>query len=217
MTPKKKSPAKRGRKPKPPGDVFDQLTVRLPAKLKFGLELLANHRGRNSSLSEAMQWAVLVGLNSWRVGHDQMLGDLLDRIWEEVDEPKRLMRAYQFEPALLKLEDRAAAQLISNCKEFMEMESAYLQATHDVMRDRKLSDLTEAEQQRLEKVRELHERRQEALIAFFSKHWSNIRKEAASLQDAGKLLVGQSMVKAAGIPMPRTMALIDIVTSDVEK
>lgn len=51
MTKPKSSPAKRGRKPKAPGDKLRQLTIRIPPTLRLGLELVAREHGL--SLSEA--------------------------------------------------------------------------------------------------------------------------------------------------------------------
>lgn len=51
MTKPKAQPAKRGRKPKDPGEKLRQLTIRIPATLRLGLELVAREHGL--SLSEA--------------------------------------------------------------------------------------------------------------------------------------------------------------------
>lgn len=51
MTKPKSNPAKRGRKPKDPGEKLRQLTIRIPSTLRLGLELVAREHGL--SLSEA--------------------------------------------------------------------------------------------------------------------------------------------------------------------
>lgn len=56
MTAKKKTPAKRGRKPAPPGGKLSQLTIRLPPTQRLGLAMLARDRG--FSISQAVEYAV---------------------------------------------------------------------------------------------------------------------------------------------------------------
>lgn len=56
MTAKKKVPAKRGRKPAPPGAKLSQLTIRLPPTQRLGLAMLARDKGM--SVSQAVEYAL---------------------------------------------------------------------------------------------------------------------------------------------------------------
>lgn len=73
----KKAP---GRPPKSADEKLEQFSVRLPPKLKFGLELLA--RAQHRSLSQAVEWALQRGLHTYEASEDgEMLGDVLDLVW----------------------------------------------------------------------------------------------------------------------------------------
>jgi hypothetical protein len=117
MTAKKQSPAKRGRKPLPPGEKPEQLTVRLTPKLKLGLELLLRaQRGR--SLSQVVEWALQRGLNAIPASSHVSLGDLLDEIWPLRTEWGRLQRIYELSPALLDFVERSTYETIVGSKEY---------------------------------------------------------------------------------------------------
>jgi hypothetical protein len=108
---------KGGRPPRSPGEKLDQFSIRLTPKLKFGLELLA--RAQNRSLSQAVEWALQVGLNSFRVNNEwEKVSDLLDRVWEEKTDFDRLYAIYLGAPNLLSFEDRVACEVIERSREF---------------------------------------------------------------------------------------------------
>jgi len=65
MTARKKTPAKRGRKPAAPGAKLSQLTIRLPPTQRLGLELLARELG--ISISQVVERALAQTLATWPV------------------------------------------------------------------------------------------------------------------------------------------------------
>ena len=107
------------RRARTPGDApkLEQFSIRLPPKLKQGLELLA--RAQHRSLSQAVEWALLVGLNSFEVERDRnlSLGELLDKAWQKDSEMRRLLVIYDWAPALLSFEDLVACELVEKSSE----------------------------------------------------------------------------------------------------
>lgn len=65
MPAKKAKPAKRGRKPAPPGVKLAQLTIRLPPSHRLALELIARELG--ISLSQVVERAVAEAASEWPV------------------------------------------------------------------------------------------------------------------------------------------------------
>lgn len=120
MTPKKPTPAKRGRKPKAEGEKLEQLTIRLPSKLKYGLEMLA--RAQHRSLSQAVEWALQVGLNGYTLRDDEgrTLGEALDLAWQKETEMRRFLAVYDLAPTLLPFEDFVACELVDTSQEHMD-------------------------------------------------------------------------------------------------
>lgn len=118
-----KTPAKRGRKPKPAADKPTQLTIRMPPKLKLGLELLA--RAQHRSLSQAVEWALNAGLSNFQLNNDSYyssLAALLDDVWDFTP-PKRALTLLRHAPELMTYEDRIAAELIETSIERGALES----------------------------------------------------------------------------------------------
>ena len=110
------TPKKRGPKPKPASEQLAQLTIRLPPKLKYGLELLA--RAQHRSISQAVEWALQVGLNSFEVGFaKEPLGVVVDDAWSQDTEAGRLLEIFRRAPQLLEFEQRAACELVENSTE----------------------------------------------------------------------------------------------------
>jgi hypothetical protein len=117
MSEKKPAPKKRGPKPKPPEEQLQQLTVRMSPKIKYGLELLA--RSQHRSLSQAVEWALQRGLNSYEIPGQarHTLGDALDKLWQLNDEAARALLLRQISPGLLSFDEAAAAELIVKSNE----------------------------------------------------------------------------------------------------
>lgn len=94
-----------GRPPKPPEEKLKQFSIRLPAKLKFGLELLARAQGR--SLSQAVEWALQRGVNTFEVTHGRHLGIAVDAAWETRHNRFNMLEAvFHIAPEALDLQDR---------------------------------------------------------------------------------------------------------------
>jgi|GEM_PF-1613462 len=121
MTPKKPTQAKRGRKPKAEGEKLEQLTIRLPSKLKYGLEMLA--RAQHRSLSQAVEWALQVGLNGYTLRDDEgrTLGEALDLAWQKETEMRRLLAVYDLAPTLLPFEDFVACEIVETSTEYADI------------------------------------------------------------------------------------------------
>lgn len=115
--PAKKAP---GRPRKAAADKLEQFSIRLPPKLKFGLEMLARHQHR--SLSQAVEWAVQVGLNSVHVDKDgTSLGAVLDRAWKSGSEAERTLAIYRYAPGLLSFEEAACCELLEHSADLTEL------------------------------------------------------------------------------------------------
>ena len=211
MTPKKKAPAKRGRKPSADGRM-DQLTVRLPPSLKLGLEYLATHQKR--SLSEAMQWAVRVGLNSWSVTRSLTMGDVLEQLSKCDTEAQRVLAAYNIEPSLLGFEDRAAAQLVLESYELAELERRFTQAIVNVGRDPEDAKAKKLEETSFKKAQAWKDNAEMWIERFVVVHWLALKEFAAKLQNSGKPLSDQSLIVAANVPSPRGMDIFDVIERD---
>ncbi|HGM5514648.1 TPA: hypothetical protein ACKPYU_000924 [Stenotrophomonas maltophilia] len=122
------APQKRGRKPKTAAEKPTQLTIRMPPKLKLGLELLA--RAQHRSLSQAVEWALQVGLNSFETDREgTTLGRVLDEAWSKESDPERILAIYRRAPMLLSFEDSAACELLVRSRD-LETMWAELQAEH---------------------------------------------------------------------------------------
>lgn len=118
-----KTPAKRGRKPKPAAEKPTQLTIRMPPKLKLGLELLA--RGQHRSLSQAVEWALNAGLSKFQLNSDSYyasLAALLDDVWD-FSPPKRAITLLLHAPELMTYEDRIAAEIVEYSVEMQALEN----------------------------------------------------------------------------------------------
>lgn len=116
------APQKRGRKPKPEGEKPTQLTIRLPPKLKLGLELLA--RAQHRSLSQAVEWALNAGLSNFQLNNDSYyssLAVLLDDVWD-FPPAKSALTLLLHAPELMPYEDRIAAELVEYSVEMQALE-----------------------------------------------------------------------------------------------
>lgn len=118
-------PKRRRRGPKrTDGEQLEALTIRLPPKLKLGLDLLARLQGR--SLSQAVEWSLQQALLSVRVGDISLL-DLTAKVIN-CQGPERAERLYKANPALLPFEERHAIELILSSKEGKYIESGQWEA-----------------------------------------------------------------------------------------
>lgn len=183
----KKNPG--GRPPKAPADKLEQFSIRLPAKLKFGLELLA--RAQHRSLSQAVEWALLVGLNSHRIASGMSLGDVVDRAWQSPQRSDQLLAIFNVDPSVLSFEEAAACEFVWNSGEMKLIEHM---RGRDTVRARSDADF--------DMIREREQWQLGVLQRFVSKHWAAITERAVKLKNAGKEVEG-SLILAANISMTR--------------
>lgn len=89
----------------------------------FGLELLA--RAQHRSLSQAVEWAIQVGLNSFDVDNEHTpLGALLDEVWAEESPERRILAIYRRAPTMLTFEERAVCELLSKSHDVESLQRA---------------------------------------------------------------------------------------------
>ncbi|PZS68254.1 hypothetical protein A7X76_13870 [Stenotrophomonas maltophilia] len=194
-----KKPAKKapGRPRKAPEDKLEQFSVRLPPKLKFGLELLA--RAQHRSLSQAVEWAVQVGLNSFDVDNEKTpLGTLLSEVWGEDSPEQRLLAIYQRAPTLLTFEERSVCELLCNSNDLQELHreaNSKYQAS-----DRSGPGAFE-------------EQAEEWYWRVVMPHWARIQEVATNWANSGKALQGVSIAAILGFfkrPEYRGLPLLEI-------
>lgn len=192
---KPKALQKRGRKPKSTAEKPAQLTIRMPPKLKLGLELLA--RAQHRSLSQAVEWALQVGLNSFETDREgTTLGRVLDEAWSKGSEPERILAIYRRAPMLLSFEDSAACELLVRSRD-LEVMWAELQTEHASS----------------EGIRA----REEALEANYWRtvlaHWDELQHYAVEEANAGRSLQDHSIALRLGYfdsPAGRGKKLLEI-------
>lgn len=187
----KKAP---GRPKKSEDEKLEQFSIRLTPKLKFGLELLA--RAQNRSLSQAVEWALQVGLNSYRVNNewDDVAG-LLDKAWAQDAEFDRLYTIYISAPHLLTFEDRAACEVVEQSIE-MEMSDEGLRA-------KAIADDWQADKYRddaeFEKLSAQERQRKEIFKGFVRAYWPQLKKAAIEHVSSGKSLRNVRLSRLLGL------------------
>lgn len=170
----KKAP---GRPRKAPEDKLEQFSVRLPPKLKFGLELLA--RAQHRSLSQAVEWAVQVGLNSYEADRDgTSLGRVLDDAWAMESPEERLLAIYRWVPMLLSFEDAAVCEVLVSSHDRTQLWS------HIDSKERSPDERKQLEDQ-------LERNYWGALLP----HWADIQAWAVEEANAGRSLQGRSIAR----------------------
>lgn len=108
---------KGGRPRKDAADKLEQFSIRLPPKMKFGLELLA--RAQHRSLSQAVEWALQVGLANHvvNVQLDTSVADLVDKAWDARNPYERARVIYDLAPTLCEYDDYVACSMIDRSEE----------------------------------------------------------------------------------------------------
>ena len=178
-------PTKAGKKPpgrprKAEADRLEQFSVRLPPKLKFGLEMLA--RAQHRSLSQAVEWAVQVGLNSFEADREGLtLGQVLDDAWEQHGEPARILTIYRHAPMLLSFEDGATCELIEK--------------SHDLQALWREIESVSTSEERLELEKRLDVAFYEPVLA----RWQELQDWAITEANAGRTLQGHSIATRLGL------------------
>lgn len=178
---------------------MEQFSVRLPPKLKFGLELLS--RAQHRSLSQVVEWAVQMGMNSYEVGRDfESLTDLLTAAWKHPEEGRRLLEVFRSAPTLLSYEEAAACELIDRAVDHQDFIEHFLK---ELKADPESAALTNEQFQ----ARIAEEEKAFYWPVIWS-NWDQLKSAAVGLSDNGKSLQLQSIQKLLGLPLPRKGASI---------
>lgn len=208
--PKLNKPAKRppGRPKKAVTEKPEQFSVRLPPKLKFGLELLA--RAQHRSLSQVVEWAVQMGMNTYEVGRNfESLTDLLTAAWEHEEEGRRLLEIYRTAPALLSFEDAAVCELVDRAADPGDLE-AHIRKEIDADR---VPDMTSEEY-----WKRVNFTLQSTYWAVIWQRWDELRNAAVSMTNSGKSLQMQSIARILDLKSPkRGASLLDIYRAQIKK
>lgn len=107
-----------GRKPKG-GEKLEQFSIRLPPRLKFGLELLARLQGR--SLSQSVEWALQSALMHVKLTPPEgpiSLWATACVAWDIEPRWARWMALFRCDPQLVPFEERHACRIIDSCKDW---------------------------------------------------------------------------------------------------
>ncbi|MGV7193823.1 hypothetical protein [Xanthomonas axonopodis] len=100
-----------GRPPRVEGEKLKRVNLSLRPSLLYGLELLA--KAQHRSLSQSMEWALQVGLNSFSVDNEGLtIGDMLAGISGDPNEPRNLFHVFMSAPTLLSFEDAMTCEAI---------------------------------------------------------------------------------------------------------
>ncbi|MGB3747427.1 MAG: hypothetical protein WA961_04440 [Rhodanobacter sp.] len=197
QAPPKKAATKRaqGRPKKPEGEKLEQFSIRLPPKLKFGLELLA--RAQHRSLSQAIEWALQVGLNNYEVGYvggDSMesIGTIVERAWSAREGYGRLKAIYDTAAMLLDFDDLKACELIEKSHEA------------DIVRESIPVDIDMEKQPEkfMEAMRDTQKQEREnaqVFDTFCELFWPAIRAAASDRANAGQSTQGVSVLQLLGL------------------
>jgi hypothetical protein len=169
------------------GAALEPLTIRMAAKLKYGLELLA--RAQHRSLSQAVEWALQVGLNNFEVGtlsgSMESIGTILDKAWEIDDDALRVLKIYNIAPGLLTFEESKSCELVDKSREANMLMLHMETATKSGATFREASDQQAVMRETLER--------------FVSLMWSRINAAAVDLANSGKSTANMSLLKVVGL------------------
>lgn len=167
----------KGRKPKEGASGYAPLTIRLPDKTRFALELLA--RAQSRSLSQAVEWALNVGVHAERIGRvgdlvkGTTVGALADKLWG-ADTITRLVVLYASAPHLLEFDERCLGDLVLTS---IEMEGDY---------NRVLAN-------RVDSSHEGQIARSQAYQKFIAENYAELKEFAVAMSNLGESLVKQSL------------------------
>lgn len=100
---------KRGR-PAIHGAKMQPISVRLPPKTRFGLELLAN--ANNTSLAGAIVWALDVAFHMEMIDADTPITSLLSELPDDAPQPLMYLILFRRAPNLIPIADRLAARAV---------------------------------------------------------------------------------------------------------
>lgn len=173
------------------GDSLEKLTIRLTPKLKLGLDLLA--RAQHRSLSQAVEWALQVGLNNYEVGTlsgaMDSIGTILDKAWPLEEEGARVWKIYNLAPSLLTFEEAKACELIEKSYE--------RQLAVDYVSETLKGSNFDADD--FQNARDQESVMFETFYRFAALTWPAIKEIATERANAGKSMSGVFLLKALGL------------------
>lgn len=175
-------------------DKPEQFSIRLPPKLKFGLDLLA--RAQHRSLSQAMEWALQIGLYNYEVSglgaEEQTIGSIVDFAWVHKRECDRLIAVYTFAPSLLPFEQAKACEMVLKSYEYEQC---------DVWSDRFKGQVT-ADDSTNRTRRNEYTFRVQAFFDYVGKYWDALSRIAIERANAGKNMHKVTLMSELGhLPM----------------
>ncbi len=188
--PTKKAP---GRPRKAPEEKLEQFSIRLPPKLKFGLELLS--RGQHRSLSQAVEWALQMGMNTYEVGpKSKTLTDLVAEAWKEPEEARRLLAVYREAPTLLSFEDAAVCEMVEHSYDAYRLHTQLEAEFMQVKKHRELNDL--------ERLEEIGEQAEQLYWRVVLSYWDNLKDIATERANNGQSLRRQCLAELLMFYLP---------------
>lgn len=193
MTKQNKEPKPKGPQRKRVAEKLEQFSIRLPAKLKFGLEMLA--RAQHRSMTQSMEWALQVGLNSHDLGKpgELSLGSVVDEVWALRSIPARTMRLYKLAPSLLSFDELATCEFIDQSREM-----GSIRRDRDVFAGGTLDKVDAANMKDFLKKLDAVE---QAVLEFSEQRWADIHSVATELANAGKSVRNISIANEFGVDL----------------
>jgi len=179
MQPKKKP----GRPPKAAGEKPEQFSIRLPSKLKYGLELLARAQGRKS-LSQAIEWCVQLGLNTYEMDSSGLkLATVVDDAMSGESEFARLRKLYAVDPWLLEPDQKAACELVERSLEAQQIADPFAKTVAFPT-----SRGSKQKEEQDEQWQSMIDQRRQIFVRFVDAHWKQLLTIASDRVASGKVL-----------------------------
>lgn len=190
---KKKS--KGGRPSRANGEKLQRVNLSLRPSVMFGLELLA--RAQHRSLSQAVEWALQMGMNTYEVGpKSKTLTDLVAEAWKEPEEARRLIAVYREAPTLLSFEDAAVCEMVEHSYDAYRL---HTQLEAELMhvkehRELKLNDL--------ERLEEIGEQAEQLYWRVVLHYWDDLKGIATERANNGQSLRHQALAELLMFYLP---------------
>lgn len=181
---KKKS--KGGRPSRANGEKLQRVNLSLRPSVMFGLELLA--RAQHRSLSQAVEWALQMGMNTYEVGpNSKTLTDLVAEAWREPEEARRLIAVYREAPTLLSFEDAAVCEMVEHSYDAYRL---HTQLEAELMQVKKHRELNE-----LERLDEVGKQTDQLYWRVVLHYWDDLKDIATERANNGQSLRHQALAE----------------------
>lgn len=181
---KKKS--KGGRPSRANGEKLQRVNLSLRPSVMFGLELLA--RAQHRSLSQAVEWALQMGMNTYEVGpNSKTLTDLVAEAWMEPEEARRLIAVYREAPTLLSFEDAALCEMVEHSYDSYRL---HTQLEAELLKVKKHRELGE-----MERLEEVGRQADQLYWRVVLHYWDDLKDIATERANNGQSLRGQALAE----------------------